>query len=260
MAKDAASRPQSAAEAWETLEELALSVAGPRWRRASALPDLAHRADPRPLHAPPSTAVPSDPVFETFHAPPAADAARRRPVGAAAPRAAPPPRRRRAVARGRAAAATRAVPPRRPAAPPPASPVALVGAHRRAVRACRRRPSRRGRGAAAFRSRRRCSRSRAAVSCRHARRRGARSAAGARVSHAAVATVTPLDAGKVRVTLPPGWDALSLPVNVPGLPRERAAAPGGKESAGVVLVGMAPRDAHNRPLLSPRVGKAKPTR
>ena len=81
----------------------------------------------------------------------------------------------------------------------------------------------------------------------------------ARVSHAAVATVTPLEAGKVRVTLPPGWDALSLPVNVPGLPRERAAAPGGKESDGVVLAGMAPRDAHNRALLSPRVGKAKPT-
>jgi hypothetical protein len=76
-----------------------------------------------------------------------------------------------------------------------------------------------------------------------------------RAAHAVVAPPTPLAAGKVHVTLPPGWEALSLPIRVPGLPRDRAAAPGGKEAAGVVFVGLAPRDAHNRALLSPKVGK-----
>ena len=58
------------------------------------------------------------------------------------------------------------------------------------------------------------------------------------------------------MTLPPGWSALSLPVVVPGLPRARAAAPGGRESSGVVLVGMAPRSAHRPALLSPELGAA----
>ena len=209
MAKDAASRPRSAAEAWETLEELALSVAGPRWRRASALPDLSTGAVPGPYTPPPSTAVPSDPVFETFHASPAAAPSLALTVAPSEPVAPADiesrPRRGLffALAGGVAVAGVGLVlVTRGDEAPSPAPP--------------------------------------------------------ARVSHAAVATVTPLDAGKVRVTLPPGWEALSLPVNVPGLPRERAAAPGGTESAGVVLVGMAPRDAHNRRLLSPRVGKGKP--
>ena len=51
MAKDPAARPQSAAEAWETLEELVLAVAGPRWRRTSALPATRHRTGPGPVHA-----------------------------------------------------------------------------------------------------------------------------------------------------------------------------------------------------------------
>ncbi|MDA0164702.1 hypothetical protein OM076_30825, partial [Solirubrobacter ginsenosidimutans] len=79
------------------------------------------------------------------------------------------------------------------------------------------------------------------------------------VSHAVVARSTPLVAGKVGVTLPPGWSVLSLPVDVPGLPHERAAAPAGKESAGVVLAGMAPRDTHNPKLVSPRLHAGKPS-
>jgi hypothetical protein len=65
----------------------------------------------------------------------------------------------------------------------------------------------------------------------------------------------PLQAGKVHVELPGTWRALSLPVNVPGLPREGAAAPSGQESNGVVLVGLAPKDAYRPALLSPRVGE-----
>jgi hypothetical protein len=61
------------------------------------------------------------------------------------------------------------------------------------------------------------------------------------------------------VTLPPGWSVLSVPVAVPGLPRDRAAAPDGKESDGVVLVGMAPRDAHNPELVSPRLHAERPS-
>ena len=252
MAKDASSRPQSAAEAWETLEELALSVAGPRWRRASALPDLSTGAVPGPYTPPPSTAVPSDPVFETFHA--SGAERRRRPVGAVA--------RRFAAARRRRVVATRGRPPRPSRRPPPLPRrrrppgLALVGAHVA--------PSAPVGPAAASRPRRGLLRVAGGVAVAGVGvvlvTRGDEAPApapAARVSHAAVATVTPLDAGKVRVTLPPGWEALSLPVNVPGLPRERAAAPGGTESAGVVLVGMAPRDAHNRRLLSPRVGKAE---
>ena len=70
MAKDPAARPQSAADAWDTLEELVLAVVGPRWRRASALPDRGTEQVPGPYTPPPSGAIPADPVFETFHAPP----------------------------------------------------------------------------------------------------------------------------------------------------------------------------------------------
>jgi hypothetical protein len=67
-----------------------------------------------------------------------------------------------------------------------------------------------------------------------------------------------LRAGVVRVELPGTWRALSLPIDVPGLPREGAAAPHGQESDGVVLVGMAPKDAHRPGLLSPRLGDGAP--
>ena len=72
MAKDPAARPQTAAEAWDTLEELVLAVAGPRWRRTSALPARGTEQVPGPYTPPPSSALPSHPVFETFHAPPPA--------------------------------------------------------------------------------------------------------------------------------------------------------------------------------------------
>jgi serine/threonine protein kinase len=67
MAKDPAARPQCAMDAWETLEELVLAVEGPRWRRGCALPATDDEQIPGPYTPPPSTAVPADPVFETFH-------------------------------------------------------------------------------------------------------------------------------------------------------------------------------------------------
>jgi hypothetical protein len=75
---------------------------------------------------------------------------------------------------------------------------------------------------------------------------------------AVVAPPVSLQAGRVKVELPSTWRPLSLPIDVPGLPRDGAAAPNGQESGGVVLVGMAPKDAHRRALLSPRLGESTP--
>src|SRR4051794_2727303 len=45
LVKDPADRIQSAAEAWDQLEEIVLALAGPRWRRAARLPALSPRPD-----------------------------------------------------------------------------------------------------------------------------------------------------------------------------------------------------------------------
>ena len=45
LVKDPADRIQSAAEAWDQLEEIVLALAGPRWRRAARLPALPPRPD-----------------------------------------------------------------------------------------------------------------------------------------------------------------------------------------------------------------------
>ena len=50
LAKDPAGRPQSAAEAWDALEELAVAEMGPYWRRHAAIGS----ADPVPAERPPT--------------------------------------------------------------------------------------------------------------------------------------------------------------------------------------------------------------
>ena len=50
LAKDPAGRPQSAAEAWDALEELAVAEMGPYWRRHAAIGS----ADPVPVRPPPT--------------------------------------------------------------------------------------------------------------------------------------------------------------------------------------------------------------
>src|SRR6185436_2532519 len=54
LVKEPADRVQSAAEAWDQFEEIVLSQAGPRWRRAARLPALA----PPPAEVPTPTLVP----------------------------------------------------------------------------------------------------------------------------------------------------------------------------------------------------------
>ena len=286
MAKDPAARPQSAAEAWDTLEELVLAVAGPRWRRTSALPARGTEQVPGPYTPPPSSALPSHPVFETFHAPPPA----RPPIdlGSAEEREAPAstPEPRTAGSPGvavplEAAESSRAAMPLGPAesridAPGNGSPGALsptsaptapprgLVASAMSPASTRTAPPRAvvaEAGPAPPRRRRRAALvamplAGVAVLAAALLPRGENPPPRPRPTPTAVARSTPIDAGKVHVTLPPGWSALSLPVVVPGLPRARAAAPSGRESSGVVLVGMAPRSAHRPALLSPELGAA----
>jgi predicted Ser/Thr protein kinase len=244
MAKDPAARPQTAADAWETLEELVLAVEGPRWRRSCALPTSGGEQIPGPLTPPPTDAVPLEPIFETFHEP----AASRPPTdpGAATPRELEQAPAEEAVTvppRAAGDAPVSAPASRRPAAPVAAGPVAGAPGPVSAL-------ARRRRGALV-----------AAGLVAAAAAGGAALLAGADdpsppAPRAVVAPPAPLRAGAVRVELPAGWRPLSLPIDVPGLPRDRAAAPGGRESGGVVLAGLAPRDAHTPALLSPKLGAA----
>ena len=58
LAKDPAARPQSAAEAWDALEELAVEELGPYWRRHAAIsaPDPVPPPDPEPGPETPTSA------------------------------------------------------------------------------------------------------------------------------------------------------------------------------------------------------------
>jgi len=123
LAKDPAARTRSAVEAWEELEDLAIGLLGPRWRRQARLAEGA-----RPIHTPkpltpapfegtsegPRTppadvAVPSDSDWVTFAPRGAPEGAAGRPDPGPAPE---PPRSRVTPAAGPAPA------PSTPAAPP----------------------------------------------------------------------------------------------------------------------------------------------
>ena len=264
LAKDAAARPSSATEAWESFEEIALAVEGPRWRRAAALPATGGSEVPGPYTPPSTQAVPDEPVFATFHprlpAPPPEDPDAAMAVGSDALPAEP--------AEPADVPAPPPVEPPAPSAPPPDLAAPTVPAPPAEVPASSAPPldppppialtvpsldSAEPRPAAPARWR-----SRAVIAGVVALLVAGALAAALIVGggdppagDAVVAPPVPLRAGALRVELPPGWSALSLPVQLPGLRLTdgAAAAPGGRDSRGVALVGFAPRDAHNATLL-----------
>jgi hypothetical protein len=125
LAKDPAARPQSAAEAWDALEELAVAEMGPYWRRNAAI----SAADPVPAAEP--EAGPEPPTTEEAGEDPTRKLPTPTPIAPAAGVEPARPRRRlwiaaATVVAGAAAAAAFAVPddpePERPAprtTPPP---------------------------------------------------------------------------------------------------------------------------------------------
>jgi serine/threonine protein kinase len=62
LVKDPAERPQSAIEAWDSLEDIVIRLLGPRWRREARLGDADHiEVAPRPLTPAPFTKPPDTP-------------------------------------------------------------------------------------------------------------------------------------------------------------------------------------------------------
>ena len=62
LVKDPAERPQSAIEAWDSLEDIVIRLLGPRWRREARLGDADHiEVAPRPLTPAPFTKPPDIP-------------------------------------------------------------------------------------------------------------------------------------------------------------------------------------------------------
>ena len=95
LAKTPAERPPSAVAAWEALEEIAVELLGPMWRRQARLPAHDAEAHDRPLTPAAFEATPA----ELQPTPPTEAVQRTRPTAPAA--TAPPPRRSRRQARGR---------------------------------------------------------------------------------------------------------------------------------------------------------------
>ena len=93
LAKDPAARPQSAAEAWDALEEVAVAEMGPYWRRTATITaPVPSAAEAPPANAePPTTEEGGEPPAdeEQTHKLPTPDAARPRALGRAAPSAPP---------------------------------------------------------------------------------------------------------------------------------------------------------------------------
>ena len=278
LAKDPAARPQSAAEAWDTLRGARARrrrpALAPHVRAAGATAPNRFRARTRRRRR---ARFPPDPVFETFHAPPPA----RPPVDPAPPRSAtsrrarrsraPPDRRASPGPRGPGESSGAGVPLEAVESSRAAIPLGRRGVAHRRVRhglawraVAHERPHgaapRRGReaGPATPRRRRRAALVAMPLAVVAVARCGL---AAARRESAAAASAAdphggrPVDAdrrrqGPRRRSRPAGARSRCRS-SCPGFLRARAAAPGGRESSGVVLVGMAPRSAHRPALLSP---------
>jgi YVTN family beta-propeller protein len=95
LVKNPAERPQGAAEAWDSLEEIVIGLLGPRWRREARLDEPDRVADasrpltPAPFHAKPSDTSPAGSTDEFVTYEPAPSATEMAP-GADKPEAPPP--------------------------------------------------------------------------------------------------------------------------------------------------------------------------
>jgi hypothetical protein len=70
LRKDPRERPPGAAVAWAELEEIAIAIAGPRWRREARLPPAAPGAVPGPYTPPPEGPAPTGEPFSNIALPP----------------------------------------------------------------------------------------------------------------------------------------------------------------------------------------------
>jgi predicted Ser/Thr protein kinase len=77
VVKEPAGRMQSAAEAWDELEEIAIALVGPRWRRSARVLEPSRRPPDTPMGpaTPPPTAAARPPLMPTLGVPDIADEA-----------------------------------------------------------------------------------------------------------------------------------------------------------------------------------------
>jgi serine/threonine protein kinase len=71
LAKEPADRVQSAGDAWDELEEIAITLVGPRWRRSARLPAASRSPEDLPAGpaTPPPTEAPRPPLMPTMKVP-----------------------------------------------------------------------------------------------------------------------------------------------------------------------------------------------